>query len=81
MNKEKKRQTKKQTLNHREQTDGQQSGDGGRMDEIGGGIKRTLIRMNTGYCMEVLNHSLYRVPETNITLYANYGEIKIKIKK
>ena len=53
---ERERQTKKQTLNYREQTDGYQKGDGWE-DGLNRqwGLRRAL-GMSTGYCMEVLNH-------------------------
>ena len=47
VNKKKRRKTKKQTLNYREQIDGYQMGGGWGMDEIGEEIKSTLIMMST----------------------------------
>ena len=74
----KKRQTKKQTLNYREQTDGYQSGGG-----QGNGLNKVMEIKECTCCDEhwVMYgsvESLYYTPESNITLYVNYTGIKMK---
>ena len=71
------RQTKKQTLNCREQTDGYQRGSrwGKQVMEI------KQYTYDECRVMYRIDESLYCTPETNITVYVNYTGIKNLIKK
>jgi len=53
---------------------------GGRMGEIVMGIKECTCH-DEHLVMYRIVESLYRTPETNITLYVNYSRIKIKTKQ
>ena len=72
MDKEKERQTKKQTLSYREQTDGYQRGSGwGAGGEIGEGIKNTLITMNAMYRtvhLKLIQHCMLIIVEFKKTI-------------
>ena len=63
-------ETKKQTLNYIEQTDGYQMGGGDRgMGETSEGIKECICDKHRVLYGSV--ESLYCIPKTNITLYVN----------
>ena len=69
----KKRQTKKQTLNYRAQTNSYQRGGGGEWVKQEMGMKEgTFDEHQVTYGSA---ESLYCAPESNITLYVNYTHI------
>ena len=70
------RQTKKQTFNRREKTDGYQRGGGwGEMGWIGDGDEGGHLSGMSTRGLYGSVESLNSAPETNITLYVNYTGI------